>query len=258
MTRKPLIAGNWKLNKNIAETKELASALAQFNKDNNPTVDVMIVPTFTSLAAAQDCIKDSQIILGAQDFSQHDSGAYTGEVSTEMLKEIGVKAVLIGHSERREIFKEDDEIINAKLNQALKSNLLAVLCCGESLETREAGNTDTWICNQIEAALKNNEINSDSQLVVAYEPIWAIGTGKTCESNEANRVIKVIRKKLAELLNEDLASKIRILYGGSVKSTTIDAQMAESDIDGALVGGASLKADEFGKIITGAAAKAVA
>ncbi len=252
MSRKPLIAGNWKLNKNIAETQELASELLNKVKDKNYDAEMMIIPTFTSLASAQSVIKDSSIELGAQDLCQFEAGAYTGEISAEMLKEIGVTSVLIGHSERRVVFNEDDSIINAKVKRALEANLKIILCCGESLETREAGKTDEWVTGQIEAALKDNKIALASELVVAYEPIWAIGTGKTCESAEANRVIKVIREKLAALLGQDLADNIRILYGGSVKPTSIEEQMAQSDIDGALVGGASLKAEDFAQIITGA------
>lgn len=248
--RKPLIAGNWKLNKNISESKELASELTTKITSNN--VDAMIIPTFTSLAAAKESIKGSSIELGAQDLCQYESGAYTGEISAEMLQEIGVTAVLVGHSERREIFNENNDVIKAKAQRALAAGLKLVLCCGESLETREAGNTDKWVEEQIESALSESKINSSEQLVVAYEPIWAIGTGKTCDATEANRVIKVIRAKLAGILGKDLAEETRILYGGSVKPNTIEEQMAQSDIDGALVGGASLKAEDFAQIIAGA------
>lgn len=254
--RKPLIAGNWKLNKNIEESKELAGKLVEELSGKDLAAEAMIIPTFTSLQMAQAMIKDSAVKLGAQDLCQFESGAYTGEISAEMLKEIGVSSVLVGHSERRQIFNEGDDIINAKLKRALEANLQVILCCGESLETREANKADEWVCKQIESALKDNTVALASELVVAYEPIWAIGTGKTCDASEANRIIKVIRTKLADLLGEDLAKHIRILYGGSVKSSTIEEQMAQSDIDGALVGGASLKADEFSKIIAGASLKA--
>ena len=248
--RKPIIAGNWKLNKNQKETKDLANELVKGL--DNPQAEVIIFPTFTSLSAAAESIKGSVIKLGAQDFSQYDSGAYTGEVSIEMLKEIGVEVLLIGHSERREIFNEDDSVINAKLSQALKSDLDIILCCGESLETREANKTDEWVTGQIAKALENNSVSNFQKLSIAYEPIWAIGTGKTCDSAEANRVIAAIRTKVKEILGDVAADQIRILYGGSVKPSSIEEQMAQSDIDGALVGGASLKSEDFLKIISGA------
>lgn len=257
--RKPLIAGNWKLNKNIVETRALASEIvAGLDPDASNLVDAMIIPTFTSLGSAQEIIGDKTVKLGAQDISQYESGAYTGEINAEMLREIGVEWVLVGHSERREIFKEDDLVIKAKLEQALSSGLKVVLCCGESLETREAGKTDEWVAGQINSALEEIESISNlqgdysSNMAIAYEPIWAIGTGKTCESTEANRVIKLIRETVAKKLGDTQAEQIRILYGGSVKPTTIEEQMAQSDIDGALVGGASLKSQDFLKIILGA------
>jgi len=248
--RKPIIAGNWKLNKNQEEARTLASELAKGL--DNLQAEAIIFPTFTSLATAAESIEGSPIKLGAQNFCQFNSGAYTGEISIEMLKEIGVKVLLIGHSERREIFNEDDSVINAKLSQALKSGLEIILCCGESLETREAGKTDEWVKAQIEKALENNEISDFNKFTIAYEPIWAIGTGKTCDSAEANRVIKIIRDKVKDLLGDSAAEQIRILYGGSVKPSSIEEQMAQSDIDGALVGGASLKAGDFLSIISGA------
>lgn len=259
MNRKPLIAGNWKLHKNIAETKELTQAIAkkvQSNSSFSENLEVMICPTFTSLSAAKEMINGSQIKLGAQDLSEHESGAYTGEVSAEMLEEIGVSDVLIGHSERRQIFNENDDVIKAKVQRAFATSLNVVLCCGESLEIREANETDKYVTSQIASALEGVEAHDNlaQRLVIAYEPIWAIGTGKTCDSAEANRVIKAIRAKLADIFNAQLAEKIRILYGGSVKPSTIEEQMAQSDIDGALIGGASLKADDFNEIIEKTAA----
>jgi len=245
MTRKAFVAGNWKLNKNISETKELSSALEAGLGEG--AADAAIIPTFTSLAEAKSNI--SKVALGAQDLSQYESGAYTGEISAEMLLELGVEYVLVGHSERREHFKEDDSIINAKTARALEAGLKVILCCGESLETREAGKTDEWVCGQIKSGLEGIQADA-SNLTIAYEPIWAIGTGKVCESEEANRVIKVIRAQVAEIYGQEAADQIRILYGGSVKSTTIAEQISQSDIDGALVGGASLKADEFLKIVS--------
>jgi triosephosphate isomerase (TIM) len=255
MIRKPFIAGNWKLNKNIKETKELSKTIADSvkSKGSLDSVDISIIPVFTSLSAAQEIISsrfssDQKIKLGAQDLSQFKSGAYTGEISAEMLQEIGVDLVLIGHSERREIFKEDDSIINAKFKRALEAGLEVILCCGESLETRKSGKTDEWIESQIQSAFQGLSVDA-SRVSIAYEPIWAIGTGETCESDEANRVIKLIRHKLSSILGQEQASKMRILYGGSVKPSTIAEQMSKSDIDGALVGGASLNPEDFLAII---------
>jgi triosephosphate isomerase len=251
MRRKPLIAGNWKLNKNITETKAFAKELQDKvqPKGLDQKLDIMIIPVFTSLNAAAESLGDNSIIqLGAQDLCQYKSGAYTGEVSAEMLQEIGVSTVLVGHSERREIFGETDAIINAKLIRAFEAGLNVILCCGEPLNIREQGQTDEWVSRQIEEALsKITDIKN--KLVIAYEPIWAIGTGKTCDAAEANRVIKTIRNKIASICSNEVASSIRILYGGSVKSNSIEEQMSQSDIDGALIGGASLIAEEFLSII---------
>lgn len=253
MSRKKIIAGNWKLNMNQAETKLFLSSLtSKLKKEDLQEVEVIICPTFTSLATASELIKstNSNIHLAAQDLSQYKSGAYTGEISAAMLQEIGVSSVLVGHSERREYFKEDDAVINAKLKAALEAGLQVILCCGESEATRDAGNTDAWVTGQIEAALTGIQTQSlSSNIVIAYEPIWAIGTGKTCDCSEANRVIKLIRTKVAQLAGDQQADKVRILYGGSVKASTIEETMKESDIDGCLVGGASIKEDEISAII---------
>ncbi len=251
MSRKKIIASNWKLNMNQAETKQFLAALApKLKTEDLQEIEVVICPTFTSLAAAKEAIKNSNIILAAQDVSQYQSGAYTGEISAAMLQEIGVSSVLVGHSERRESFKEDDAVINAKLKTALAAGLKVILCCGESDSTREAGKTDAWVTGQIESALNGVPAESLVNIVIAYEPIWAIGTGKTCESAEANRVIKVIRNQVAKLAGQEQAQKLRILYGGSVKASTIEETVKESDIDGCLVGGASIKVDEISAIIS--------
>ncbi len=251
MARKPLIAGNWKLNKGIKETTEFIVALEKFIKEqkiSTTKVEVAIIPTFTSLAAAKSQLSTTK--LGAQDLSQHASGAFTGEVSAEMLLEQGVDYVLIGHSERREIFKEDDATINQKVLRALSAGLKVIFCCGESLSTREAGNTDAWVAKQTELGLAGVAKDKFADnIVIAYEPIWAIGTGKTCDSAEANRVIQVIRNQIRILFGMDNADNVRILYGGSVKPSSIAEQMAQSDIDGALIGGASLVVEDFTSII---------
>lgn len=256
MNRRKMIAGNWKLNMKQSETEEfLTSLTASLDTSTLKAIEVIVCPTFTSLNSAANSIKNnkSNIILGAQDLSQYTSGAYTGEINAAMLQEIGVDYVLVGHSERREYFKEDDSVINAKLKTALSSGLKAILCCGETESIRDSEQTDTWIESQIEAALAGiDSTNLASKLVIAYEPIWAIGTGKVCESREANRVIKVIRDKLSQLIGKNEASSIRILYGGSVKSKNADEILSQSEIDGCLVGGASIIKEEFTSIISAA------
>jgi len=259
MSRKPLIAGNWKLNKGVRETTEFTEGLEVFIADKkipDSKIEIAIIPSFTSLAAAKSKLKQAK--LGAQDLSQHVSGAYTGEVSAEMLLEHGVEYVLVGHSERREIFAENDAMINQKVSRALAAGLKVIFCCGESLNTREAGKTDEWVCNQIQTGLAGLSADKlTDKLVIAYEPIWAIGTGKTCDTPEANRVIKVIRAEIAKLFGADNAANLRILYGGSVKPSSIAEQMAASDIDGALIGGASLVLGDFTSIIESTVAIAV-
>lgn len=264
MPRKYLIAGNWKLNMNQAQTKAFLTDLAgELNSRSDlKNIETMVIPSFTSLQVAKTIIGDKKLnlLLGAQDLSQFDSGAYTGEINADMLLEIGVDYVLVGHSERREIFQENDSVINAKLKQAFAKGLKVILCCGESEQTREAGKTDAWVSSQIVSALAGIDAGDKelaSKLVIAYEPIWAIGTGKVCEADEANRVIAVIRTKLKEILGENHANQIRILYGGSVKGSNIDEIIQKSDIDGALVGGASLKKEEILQIISQTAKNAV-
>ncbi len=226
MSRKIVIAGNWKLNFTQSETKTFLDELkTKIPKDMPKQISVLVHPSFTSLTTAKSCLEDSVINFGAQNCSSRANGAFTGEISIAMIKETQASSIIIGHSERREIFKETDEDINAKFKAIREDNsLTAIVCCGESEQTREAGKTDAWVESQIDAAFK--DINLDStdltKVVIAYEPIWAIGTGKTCDSTEANRVIEVIRKKIAKLYSSDIAEKISILYGGSVKSSNIE------------------------------------
>ncbi len=253
--RRPIIAGNWKLNKTIEEATTLVEdikiKIMDLDKEKMPVI--IVCPVFTSLKPVSDILdRGEKINLGAQNCYYKDSGAFTGEVSVPMLKEIGVGYVIVGHSERRQYFGETDEMVNLKAKAVFSHGLIPIICCGETLEQREAGQTDDVVKNQITADLKGLTEEQTANSVIAYEPIWAIGTGKTCESAEANRVIKLIRSIVAEVSSSDAADKIRILYGGSVKPDTIAEQMSQSDIDGALVGGASLKADSFEKLITGA------
>jgi len=252
--RKPIIAGNWKLNKTIREAVSLVEdikiKLMDLNRDEMPTV--VVCPVFTALKSVNDLLETGTgIYLGAQDCYHKDSGAFTGEVSVPMLKDVCATYVIVGHSERRQFFGETDESVNLKAKAILSHGLIPIICCGESLEQREAGKTDEVVKNQITEDLKGLTTEEIAKSVIAYEPIWAIGTGKTCDSPEANRVIKLIRDTVAELSSQEAAQQMRILYGGSVKPSTIEEQMNMSDIDGALVGGASLDADSFVGIVTG-------
>lgn len=250
--RQIYIAGNWKLNLTQSETENFLNELLPKVNEFSSNISVLVHPSFTSLATAKKLLDSTKINFGTQNCSSEKSGAFTGEISIPMIKETGASSIIIGHSERREIFKESDEDINSKL-KAIRADgeMIAIVCCGESEATREAGNTDTWVESQIENAFKDISLDTGNieKVVIAYEPIWAIGTGKTCDSAEANRVIQVIRKKFASLYSQDLADKISILYGGSVKSANIEELLKTSDIDGALIGGASLKTDEFSSII---------
>ena len=247
--RKYIIAGNWKMNKDLTEAVQLVSELkAELNgKDLN--ADVIIAPPFVNLEAVNSIIKDSVIKLSAQNMHFADSGAFTGEISVQMLKSVGCEYVILGHSERRTIFGETDEMINKKVHQALKNGVTPILCCGESLEERENGTTFNVIEGQIKAGLKNLDSSDISKMIIAYEPIWAIGTGKTATPEQAQEVHAFIRKLLAELSNEEIADNITIQYGGSVKPGNAKELLSKPDIDGALVGGACLKADSFRDII---------
>lgn len=257
MIRKPIIAGNWKLNNLSKESvnliEDIKVQLMGMEVKNLPTV--VVCPPFTSLQAASNALEVGKgINLGAQNFYYKDSGAYTGEVSLPMLADLCVSHVIIGHSERRQYFGETDETVNLKTKAALAQNFVPIVCEGESLEQREQGITDEVVANQVKAAIAGIPSEDVAKIVFAYEPIWAIGTGKTCDSVEANRVIKMIRSVVADATSKDVADKVRILYGGSVKASTIEEQMSMSDIDGALVGGASLEAGSFAGIVKGAMA----
>lgn len=244
--RKPLIAGNWKMNKDVKESIELARNLKSLQLDNN--VDVLICPPFTSIYAIIEELKNSPIKVGAQNMHYENSGAFTGEISPSMLKSMVVEYVIIGHSERRQHFGETDQIINKKIKAALKNGLKPILCVGESLDQREMGIQEETVKNQLLIDL--DSINQDIlNIVVAYEPIWAIGTGMTATNEQANEMSSFIRKVLGEIFTKEHADNIIIQYGGSVKASNISDIMSQSDIDGALVGGASLNADEFIRIV---------
>ena len=245
--RKPIIAGNWKMNNTIAAGVQLVKDLAPLVA--GAEADVVVCPTATALAAVVEACKGTNIHVGSQNVHWEANGAYTGELSTEMLKEIGVEYAVIGHSERREYFGETDEGVNKRSRAAFAAGITPIICCGETLETREAGTTNNFVGKQIKAALAGFTADEVGQLVIAYEPIWAIGTGKTATFEQAEEVCEFIRQTIAADFGKDAADKVRIKYGGSVKPTTIEGLMQKPNVDGALVGGASLKADDFSKIV---------
>lgn len=235
------------MNKTVKEAVALVNQLKDKVKDTK--CEVIVCPTFVCLPAVIEAARGSNIEVGAQNMHFEESGAYTGEVSPVMLKDLGVKYVIIGHSERRQYFAETDETVNKKVHSAFAHDLLPIMCVGETLAQREEGKTFEVIEGQIRKDLENLTTKQVEKMIIAYEPIWAIGTGKTATSEQANEVIKFIRDKVADMFGRDSAEKLRIQYGGSVKPATIKEQMAQSDIDGALVGGASLKADDFAAIV---------
>lgn len=245
--RRKVIAGNWKMNMLPNEAMDFIDKLGSQIKEteNEVILCVPYIDLFYSLLTAQG----TNIKIGAQNMHYEESGAYTGEVSGRMLKSLGVEYVIIGHSERRQYFNETDEIVNKKVKAALNSGLKPIICIGESLEERESGKTVDIITNQIEEALKEITEEQIENIIVAYEPIWAIGTGKTATAEDANNSIKAIRDKISQIYGQNVADGVIIQYGGSVKSTNAKELFEMSDIDGALVGGASLKPGEFSKIV---------
>ena len=249
--RKPLIAGNWKMNLNhleaIAHVQKLAFGLKEADY---AAADISVLPPFTDIRSVQTLVDADRLDLtyGAQDVSAHEKGAYTGEVSAKLLAKLGCTYVLAGHSERREYHHEDDALVNAKVKAAFKEDLTPILCVGEGLEIRQAGEHLSHTLSQLDGGLEKVPAEQARRIVIAYEPVWAIGTGEVATPDDAQEVCGAIRTRLAELYSGDLADQVRILYGGSVKSDNIAGIMAEADIDGALVGGASLDAGEFIKI----------
>lgn len=246
--RKPIMAANWKMNCDIAQARELVSAFKGL-VDGVSGVDIVLAPSFTVLSVVAQLIGGTNIELAAQNMYWEESGAYTGEVSPLMLKDAGCSYIIIGHSERRAYFGETDETVNKKLKAALHYGLNPIVCVGETLSQREAGETTQVVGRQLQGGLAGLTTTQASQVVIAYEPVWAIGTGKTATPAQANEVHSFIRKQLAEGFDQTTAQAIRIQYGGSVKPDNVDILMAEPDIDGALVGGAALKADSFARIV---------
>lgn len=237
------IAGNWKMHKTVSEAVQLASELV--TQLRGVEHKLMIAPSFTALQAVGETIKGTNILLGAQNMASVEQGAHTGETSVLMLEDLGVRTVILGHSERRHVYGEDDELVNAKVRLALKHGLEVILCVGETLDEREAGRVDEVVLGQVAAGLDGVSTNEAGAVTIAYEPVWAIGTGKTATPQDAQSVHRGIRQKLGELFPADVSAETLIQYGGSVKPENVTSLMAMEDIDGALVGGASLKADSF-------------
>ena len=248
MARKPLIAGNWKMNLNhfeaIALVQKIAFALPDKYFDK---VDVTVIPPFTDLRSVQTLVDGDKLRLtyGAQDVSQHDLGAYTGEISGAFLAKLGVTFAVVGHSERRTYHGETDELVAAKAAAALKHGLTPIVCIGEALEVREAGNHVEFNVTSLRGSLAGLSAEQISQVVIAYEPVWAIGTGRVASAADAQEVCAAIRAELAELADKDVAASVRVLYGGSVNAKNVGEIVAQNDVDGALVGGASLDGEQF-------------
>ncbi len=246
--RRPIIAGNWKMNKTAVEARDLATKLVPLIsrvKDR----EVVLAPPFTALSAVAESIKGTSIALSAQNLFWEDKGAFTGEISAEMLLDLGCKYVIIGHSERRQYFGETDETVNKKVRQALHKGLLPIVCVGELLSEREAGKANEVIERQVTGGLKGVAATEMQKVVIAYEPVWAIGTGKTATPDQANEIHAYIRQKVKSLYSAEVAEALRIQYGGSVTPENVSALMAMPDIDGALVGGASLKPESFAALV---------
>jgi len=247
-SRIPFIAGNWKMNKTIKEARELAAAVVRASMDLAGS-EIVLCPPFTSLYEVAKTIEGSPVQLGAQDIFWEDNGAFTGEISGPMLKDAGCQYVIVGHSERRQIIGESDDMVNRKLKAALRNELQPILCIGETLEEREMGLTLQRIQAQLDRALKNLDREEVAKIIIAYEPVWAIGTGRNATPEQAQEAHHYIRQILAERYGEELASCAIILYGGSVKPENASSLAEKEDVDGFLVGGASLEAESFVKII---------
>ena len=245
--RKPIIAGNWKMNKTPAEAVELVKGLIPLVKDAK--CDVVVCPTAVCLSAVAEVIKGTNIKLGAQNVHFAEKGAYTGELSADMLKAVGCEYVIVGHSERRQYFGETDKTVNLRATAAVKAGLTAIICVGEMKDERVDGYTDIIVTYQTKMALKGLTAEELNHVVIAYEPVWAIGTGLTATDEQANETIGVIRKAIADVYGDDVAQKVRIQYGGSMKGSNVKGLMAQPEIDGGLIGGASLTAEDFAQVV---------
>ncbi len=245
--RKPIIAGNWKMNMTPAEAKELVGVLVPLVKD--ATCDVVVCPPFVDLCAVKPLLEGTNIHLGVQNIHWAEKGAFTGEISANMLKAHGVEFAIIGHSERRQYFGETDETVNLRAKAAIAAGITPIICVGESLEQRENGVTDSIVTGQTRAALAGIDAADVRKLVIAYEPIWAIGTGRTATKEDANATIAVIRGAIREAYGEETADAVRIQYGGSMNPKNAAELMSMPEIDGGLIGGASLKAEDFSRVV---------
>lgn len=243
--RNILIAGNWKMNKTPSEAKALVRELAQRSGQGDFTCELLVCPPFTSISSAIDAAQSSALMVGAQNLHWEDSGAYTGEVSGPMLKDLGCSYVIIGHSERRQYFGESDDTVSKKISAAIRHGLYPIVCVGETLEQREAGQASDIVLGQLAGALTGFTSHELRSLVIAYEPVWAIGTGKTASNEQAQEAHNLIRNHLSDNFGLDFSKSIRILYGGSMKPGNARELLEQPDIDGGLIGGASLKADDF-------------
>jgi triosephosphate isomerase (TIM) len=250
--RPKLIAGNWKMNKTVAETAALINQLKPLVAGVPANVGVVLCPPFTSLTTAHDALVGTAMKLGAQNVSQNDDGAFTGEISVKMLSAAGCAYVILGHSERRQYFGETDELVNAKVKKTLAGGLIPIICVGETLSEREAGITDQIVTKQVKGVLAGLTGSDIARVVIAYEPVWAIGTGRNATPEQANDVHKIIRGLVATLATPEIANSLLILYGGSMNDKNAASLLTQPDVDGGLIGGASLKSDAFSTIITAA------
>lgn len=245
--RKAIIAGNWKMNKTPDEARALVEELIPLVADAE--CEVVVCPPFVDLCPVSKAIKGTNIHLGAQNIHWAKSGAFTGEISADMLKKFGVEYAIVGHSERRQYFGETDATVNMRAKAALENGITPIICVGESLEQRERGETDEFVASQVRGALEGISADDASRVVIAYEPIWAIGTGRTATAEMAEETITVIRKTLRSIFGNDAAETVRIQYGGSMNPQNAASLMAMENIDGGLIGGASLKAEDFSKVV---------
>ena len=245
--RKPIIAGNWKMNMTPSQAKELVTDLIPLVKD--AACDVVVCPPYVDIALVAELVKGTNIQVGAQNIHWAEKGAFTGEISAAMLKEAGAAYAIIGHSERRQYFGETDETVNSRTKAALAAGIVPIICVGESLEQRENGETDAVVSGQVKADLADIPGEAVAGLVIAYEPIWAIGTGKTATDEQANETIGLIRETIASLYGQAVADQVRIQYGGSMNPKNVKGLMAQAQIDGGLIGGASLKAADFAQVV---------
>ena len=245
--RKPIIAGNWKMNMTPSQAKELVTELIPLVKD--AACDVVVCPPYVDIALVAELVKGTNIQVGAQNIHWAEKGAFTGEISAAMLKEAGAAYAIIGHSERRQYFGETDATVNSRTKAALAAGIVPIICVGESLEQREKGETDAVVSGQVKADLADIPGEAVAGLVIAYEPIWAIGTGKTATDEQANETIGLIRETIASLYGQAVADQVRIQYGGSMNPKNVKGLMAQPQIDGGLIGGASLKAADFAQVV---------